>query len=337
MSVNPGVYRKIGTSSVHGVGFGAMGISTWYGSVEPDEERLKVLDSAYELGSRHWDTSDIYGDSEELIGKWLKTRGKREEIFLATKFGVTATGLRGDREYVMQAVERSLERLGVETVDLYYIHRIDKKIPIEVTIRALAELVQQGKIKNIGLSECSARTLRRAHAVHPIAAVQMEVSPFALEVFDPQTGLAEAAKELGVTIVAYSPLSRGLLTGRFKSPDDFELNDIRRFFPKFSRENFPKILSLMAKLEEIGTKHNATSGQVTLAWILAKGPNFVVIPGTKKIKYLEENIGAEKVKLAVEEIETIDKLAGAARADLPAERYSAGHMEYTFADTPEEI
>ncbi|KAF8641811.1 hypothetical protein AX16_009792 [Volvariella volvacea WC 439] len=330
------IYRQIGGDSVHGIGFGAMGISFYYGAIESDEERLKVLDAAYNLGSRHWDSSNIYGDSEELIGKWFKRTGKRNEIFLATKFGITPQGPRGDPAYARECLETSLKRLGVDYVDLYYIHRIDSKIPIEVTMREMAKFVKEGKVKHIGLSECSAATLRRAHAIHPIAAVQLEVSPFVLDIWDEKIALAKTAKELGVTIVAYSPLARGLLSGRFKSPDEFEANDFRRTVPKFSKENFPKILNVVSKLEEIGRKHNATAGQVTLAWVLAKGDNFVVIPGTKKTKYLEENMGAEKVHLSAEEVAAIDKIAKAAEVDIPGERYGEWAMNFCLADTPRE-
>ncbi|TFK66087.1 Aldo/keto reductase [Pluteus cervinus] len=327
------VYRKIGDSTIHSIGFGVMGISTWYGAIDSDEERFKVLDAAYDSGCRHWDTSNVYGDSEDLIGKWFKRTGKRNEIFLATKFGGGAQ-IRGDPEYVDECIEKSLSRLGVDYVDLFYAHRIDSKIPIEVTVRALKKLVEQGKVKYLGLSECSATTLRRANAIHPISAVQLEVSPFVLDIFQPEIGLADACKEIGSTIVAYSPLGRGLLTGRYRSPDDFEEDDWRRHVPKFSRENFPKILQLVSSLEEIGKKHNATAGQVTLAWILALLPNIVVIPGTKKAKYLLENMGAAQVKLSKEEVEAVTKLAK--EAEIPGNRYPDAYMASTFGDTPEE-
>ncbi|KAJ7629480.1 NADP-dependent oxidoreductase domain-containing protein [Mycena polygramma] len=324
--------RKLGRSdgSVSEIGFGAMGISAFYGAVESDEERFKVLDAAYKGGCTHWDTAHMYGDSEELIGKWFKRTGKRNDIFLATKFGVAidpATGgplaVRGDPEFVKEQAATSLRRLGVDHIDLFYQHRVDTKTPIEVTVGAMAGLVKEGKVKYLGLSECSADTLRRACAVHPISAVQVEFSPFILDIEDPKIGLLATARELGVTIVAYSPLGRGLLTGQYKSPDDFAADDFRRTIPKYSAANFPKILDVVGRLEKIGENHkigekHATAGQVTLAWILAQGPEFVVIPGTKKIKYLEENLGASAVKLSNEEIAAVRKIAE--EADVPGDR-----------------
>ncbi|KAF7351048.1 Alginate-lyase domain-containing protein [Mycena sanguinolenta] len=294
--------RKIGQTHVSAIGFGTGAISGFYGAIESEEERFKLLDAAHAKGCTFWDTAHVYGDSEELIGKWFKRTGKRNDIVLATKFGVHATGVRGDPAFVKEQCATSLARLGVDSIDLYYQHRVDPDVPIEITVGAMAELVDQGKVKHLGLSECSAKTLRRAHAVHPIAAVQVEYSPFVLDIEDPKIALLETARELGVTIVAYSPLGRGLLTGRFKSPDDFEADDFRRTVPKFSAENFPKILDVVSRLHKIGEKHGATAGQVTLAWILAQGPDFVVIPGTKNIKYLEENLAASAVELSKEDV-----------------------------------
>ncbi|KAJ6475238.1 NADP-dependent oxidoreductase domain-containing protein [Mycena vitilis] len=323
--------RKIGQALVSEIGFGAMGISSFYGAVESDEERFKVLDAAHAKGCLHWDTAYIYGDSQELIGKWFKRTGKRNDIFLATKFGITPQGVRGDPDFVKEQCASSLQKLGVDTIDLYYQHRVDPNTPIEVTVGAMAELVKEGKVKYLGLSECSAKALRRAHAVHPIAALQIEYSPFILDIEDPKIALLETARELGVTIVAYSPLGRGLLTGRYKSPDDFEANDFRRTVPKFSAANFPKILDVVSRLHKIGEKHNATAGQVTLAWILAQGPEFVVIPGTKKIKYLEENLGASALKLSAEEIAAVRKIAE--ESEIPGERNA--RMGSMLIDSPE--
>ncbi|KAJ7119571.1 NADP-dependent oxidoreductase domain-containing protein [Mycena epipterygia] len=325
--------RKIGDALVPEIGFGAMGISAFYGTPESDEDRFKVLDAAYAGGSRHWDTADVYGDSEELIGKWFKRTGKRSDIFLATKFGYTASDPLGDPEYVKQQATKSLSKLGVEYIDLYYQHRIDPKTPIELTVGAMAELVKEGKVKYLGLSECSAKALRRAHAVHPISAIQIEYSPFVLDIEDPKVALLETARELGVTIVAYSPLGRGLLTGQYKSPNDFEESDFRRGIPKYSEANFPKILGVVEKLKEVGRKHNATSGQVTLAWILAQGPEFVVIPGTKKIKYLEENLGAAAVRLSPEEVSAVRKIAE--ESEVPGNRYDGANMAQVLLDSPE--
>ncbi|SJL06546.1 related to pyridoxine 4-dehydrogenase [Armillaria ostoyae] len=330
MSLPP---RKIGDALINPIGFGAMGLSSYYGSVDSDEERFKILDAAYEKGCTHWDSSNVYGDSELLIGKWFKRTGKRNEIFLTSKFGITPNGARGDPEYVKQQCAKSLERFGVDYVDLYYQHRPDRNVPIEHTVAAMAELVKEGKVKYLGLSECTAKDLRRAHAVHPISAIQVEFSPLVLYIEDSKLAILQTARELGVTVVAYSPLARGLITGQYTSPDDFEEGDFRKTIPKYSKENFPKILNLVDHLKAIATKHNATPGQVTLAWILAQGDDFVVIPGTKKIKYLEENLGAAKVKLSQEEVTAIRKLAE--ESDIPGERYAAAGMAAVLQGTPE--
>jgi len=327
--------RKIGDAQVAEIGVGWMGISAFYGKTESDEERFKVLDAAYENGCRNWDTADVYGDSEELIGKWFKRTGKRSEIFVATKYGITANGPNATPEYIRGQIERSLTRLGVDYVDLYYLHRVDPKTPIEVAVGVMAELVKEGKVKRIGLSECSAKCLRRAYNVHPISALQIEYSPFVLDIERPDVGLLDTCRELGVTVVAYSPLGRGLLTGRYKSPDDFEPGDFRLGIPKYSRENFPKILDVVSRLEKIGEKHNASSAQVTLAWILAQGPEFVLIPGTKSTKYLKENIGASKIKLSAEEIAEVRKIAEETEKNIAGTRYAESRMAGLLLDSPE--
>ncbi|KAK0447349.1 NADP-dependent oxidoreductase domain-containing protein, partial [Desarmillaria tabescens] len=301
--------------------------------VDSDEERFKILDAAYEKGCRHWDSADIYGDSELLIGKWFKRTGKRNEIFLTSKFGITANGGRGDPEYVKQQCVKSLERFGVDYIDLYYQHKPDRNVPIEHTVTAMAELVKEGKVKYLGLSECTAKDLRRAHAIHPISAIQVEFSPLVLYIEDPKLAILQTARDLGITVVAYSPLARGLITGQYKSPDDFEEGDFRKSIPKYSKENFPKIPGLVEHLKAIASKHDATPGQVTLAWILAQGGDFVVIPGTKKIKYLEENLGAAKVKLIQDEVAAIRKLSE--ESDVPGSRYSAAWMSSVLQATPE--
>ncbi|KIK64255.1 hypothetical protein GYMLUDRAFT_161809 [Collybiopsis luxurians FD-317 M1] len=332
MSLAP---RKIGDSLVNPIGFGIMGISIWYGSIDSDEERLKVLDAALEEGCNCWDSADVYGDSELLIGKWFKKTGKRSEIFLATKFGASGdrkSAPRGDPDYVKGQCAKSLERLGTDYIDLYYQHRPDPTVPIEVTVGTMAELVKEGKVKYLGLSECTAADLRRAHSVHPISAIQVEYSPFALHIEDEKLAILKTARELGVTVVAYSPLARGMLTGRYTSPDDFEDGDFRKYMPKFQKENFPKILDVVQKLKDIGAKHNATAGQVTLAWILAQGEDFVVIPGTKSIKYLKENMGTSTVKLSPEEIDTIRKIAE--ETEIPGDRYPAAALARVLVDTP---
>ncbi|KAJ8091804.1 Aldo-keto reductase str7 [Marasmius tenuissimus] len=329
MSVSP---RKIGNAPVHPIGFGAMGISRFYGKVGTDEERFEVLDAALAAGCNHWDSANIYGDSEELIGKWFKRTGKRSEIFLTSKFGNTPNGARGDPEYAKEQFAKSLERFGTDYIDLYYLHRTDPKTPIEVTVGAMAELVKEGKVKYIGLSECTAEDLRRAHAVHPISAIQFEFSPLVLFIEDEKIAILKTARELGITIVAYSPLARGLITGQYKSPDDFEADDFRRTVPKYSAENFPKILDLVKRIGEVGSKHNATPGQVTLAWILAQGDDFVVIPGTKKVKYLKENMGAANIKLSPEEVALIRKYAQ--ESEIPGDRYGAMGMQHVLKQSP---
>ncbi|KAI0938383.1 hypothetical protein AcV5_000077 [Taiwanofungus camphoratus] len=329
--------RKIGSHEVSAIGYGAMGISRFYGKALPDEERLKVLDALYENGCTNWDTADIYGDSEILIGKWFKKTGKRNEIFLATKFGfesdVPDKVVNGDPEYVRKAIQKSLDRLGVNFVDLYYLHRPDPEVPIELTVGAMAELVKAGKVKYLGLSECSADTLRRAHAVHPISALQVEYSPFTLDIEDEKIGLLKTARELGVAIIAYSPLGRGMITGRYRSPDDFEEGDFRKIIPRYSKENFPNILKLADGLQKIGARHGATAGQVSLAWLLAQGSDVIPIPGTTSIERLKENLGAANVKLTPAEIEEVRAIAaGADAANGP--RYPGGMMTVLFADTP---
>ncbi|KAF7324525.1 Aldo-keto reductase [Mycena kentingensis (nom. inval.)] len=350
--------RNIGGVPVGEIGFGVMGIAwTVYGELENDEERFKVRPDYIDCSSiiiipwaglgcssrerkpplGHSARLSIQGDSETLIGKWFKRTGKRGDIFLATKGAVKGVTPNGSREFVREQVQTSLTRLGVDCIDLYYIHRVDPTTPIEVTIAALKELIQEGKIKSIGISECSAKTLRRAHAVHPIAALQAEYSPFVLDIERPEIGLLEACRELGVTIVAYSPLGRGLLTGRFKSLDDLPEDDFRRGIPMFSKENFSKILALVADIEKIGKNHNATSGQVALAWVLAQGKDFVVIPGTKNVKYIKENIGgaSSALQLSAEEIAELRRMAEAIQEELPGPRYPEMYMEGFLADTVE--
>ncbi|CAE6449140.1 hypothetical protein RSOLAG1IB_11122 [Rhizoctonia solani AG-1 IB] len=303
-----------------------------YGAPGDDETRFKVLDKLVELGCTNWDTADIYGDSEVLIGKWFKATGKRDQIFLASKFGITPEGPNGSPEYLNQQLNQSLERLGVDTIDLYYVHRIDSKTPIETTMNALVDLVKAGKIRYIGLSEPSPTTLRRANKVHPIAAIQVEYSPFVLDI-EQKGHLLDTARELGVTVVAYSPLGRGLLAGQVTSHADIPDDDMRKGIPKYSEANFPKITSLVNKIKDIGKKHNATSGQITLAFMLAQGDNIIPIPGTKKIKYAEENVGALGVKLTPEDIKAIRKAI--VETELTGDQYPTAYMHLLYGDTPE--
>lgn len=334
--------RKIGDTTVSAQGLGCMGMSfgyTSYGGYD-DAASLEVLTRAADLGVTFWDTSDIYGPhtNEQLIGKWFKQTGRREEIFLASKFANSIIDgkfvVRGDAAYVKEACAGSLTRLGVDCIDLYYQHRVDSKTPIEETVKAMAELKAEGKIRYLGLSECSERTLRRAHAVHPIAAIQMEYSPFALEIESSQTNLLKAARELGVTIIPYSPLGRGFLTNTIKSRADFEENDTRSKHPCFSEEHFDENLKLVTTLSEIAKRKGVTTGQLVLAWVMAQGDDFIPIPGTKKVKYLEENAKAAEVKLSTEEVQEIrteiEKVGGG-----KGERYPPAMMSACFGDTPE--
>lgn len=242
-----------------------------------NEQSYKVLTRAADRGLSLWDSSDVYGPhtNEQLIGKWFKETGRRNEIFLCTKFGNLRVdgkpAVRGDKEYVREACLASLERLQTDHIDLYYQHRVDNKVPIEETVQAMVELKKEGKIKYLGLSECSAATLRRAHAVHPIAAAQMEFSPFALEIESAQTDFLRTARELGVKIIAYSPLGRGFLTNTIKSRDDFDEGDNRLNHPRFSEEHFDDNLKLVQILADIAEKKGCTAGQLSIAWVLAQG------------------------------------------------------------------
>ncbi|KAK4693869.1 pyridoxine 4-dehydrogenase, partial [Lecanoromycetidae sp. Uapishka_2] len=331
--------RKLGKDgpAVTALGFGAMGLSAFYGKPEPDEERFKVLDRAYELGEHFWDSADIYQDNEDLIGKWFKRTGKRDEIFLATKFANTMKDgqmtVKSDPEYVKEACEKSLKRLGIPTIDLYYCHRLDGVTPVEKTVEAMAQLKKEGKIKHLGLSEVSSTSLRRAHKIHPISAVQIEYSPYALDIESPTIQLLKTCRELGVATVAYSPLGRGMLTGLYTSPADFEEGDFRKYAPRFSEENFPKNLKLADEIGALAKKKGCTAGQLTLAWLMAQGEDIIPIPGTKKIKYLDENVGALHVKLTEEENAAVRKAVEG--AEIHGERYPPGMAARLFSESPE--
>ncbi|KAI7484791.1 Aldo/keto reductase [Hortaea werneckii] len=337
--------RKIGDDLVSATGLGCMGMSFAYTSFGgyDDQASAAVLTRAADLGVNFWDTSDIYGPhtNEQLIGKWFKDTGRRKEIFLASKFGNLrdAEGkpiVRGDRDYVKEACQASLQRLGVDQIDLYYQHRVDPKVPIEETVKAMVELKEEGKIRYLGLSECSAKTLRRACKVHPIAAAQMEYSPFALEIESAQTEFLKTARELGVKIVAYSPLGRGFLTNSIKSRDDLDPSDNRFNHPRFSEEHFADNLRLVQILADIAAKKGCTPGQLSLAWVLAQGPDILPIPGTKRVKYLEENAEAVKVNLGPEEeadIRQAIESVGGSKGD----RYPPAMMARLFGDSPETV
>jgi len=306
--------KPLGSQGLHAspLGLGCMGMSDFYGKRD-DETSEQVIRRAFDLGISFFDTADMYGPytNEELVGRAIK--GFRNEITLATKFGIvrdvndpSKRGVNGKPEYVRQSVEGSLKRLGVDVIDLYYLHRKDPDTPIEETVGALADLVREGKIRGIGLSEVSADTLRKAHAVHPVTALQSEYS---LWTRDPEDGVLQACRELGVAFVAYSPLGRGFLTGQIKKFEDFEPDDYRRFSPRFQGDNFNKNLELVKKIEDLAKSKGCTTAQLALAWVLAQGENIFPIPGTKRIQYLEENVGALDVQLTKEELDEIDGIA----------------------------
>ncbi|KAI1637527.1 aldo-keto reductase [Biscogniauxia mediterranea] len=334
--------RKLGDELVSAIGLGCMGMSGSYASFGGfnDEESFKVLTRAADLGITFWDTSDFYGPftNERLIGRWFKETGRRNEIFLATKFAARIVDGKfevfGDPEYVKESCRASLERLGTDHIDLYYQHRIDPKTPIEKTIQAMAELKKEGKIRYLGISECSAKSLRRAYKVHPIAAVQMEYSPFALQIESEETDILRTARELGVKIVAYSPLGRGFLTGSITKREDFDEKDSRRSHPRFSEEYFEHNLKLAGLIGSIAKEKGCTPSQLALAWVMAQGEDIIPIPGTKRTKYLEENAQAAYVKLSPQEeakIRGVVNEFGGAKGD----RYPAAAMHTLFADSPE--
>lgn len=305
--------RRLGKSGpeVSEIGFGCMGISDFYGPLEEDAG-VAVIQQVIDLGVNFLDTADMYGPwvNERVVGKAIRDR--RDEVVLATKFGNVRDeqgaflGIDGSPAYVKSACDASLKRLGVDHIDLYYQHRVDKKTPIEDTVGAMAELVEAGKVRFLGLSEASPKTIRRAAAVHPITALQTEYSLWTRE---PEDEILATVRELGITFVAYSPLGRGFLSGQIKSPDDFAPDDYRRRMPRFQGENFQKNLDLVARVSEIAKEKCVLPSQLALAWLLAQGDDIVPIPGTTKINHMRENIAAADIEITADDLARIDEAA----------------------------
>ena len=305
--------RQLGPLTVSALGLGCMGMSEFYGPGD-ERESIATLHRALDLGCTLLDTADMYGPftNEQLVGRAIA--GRRDEVVLATKFGNERradgswVGINGSPDYVRSACDASLTRLGIDTIDLYYQHRVDKSVPIEETVGAMAELVAAGKVRHLGLSEASPETIRRAHAVHPIAALQTEYSLWERE---PEDAILPALRELGIGFVPYSPLGRGFLTGQLRSPDDFADDDHRKTSPRFTGENFTRNLALVDTVQALATARGCTAGQLALAWLLAQGDDVVPIPGTRRQDRLEENLGAVDLVLTAGELDALGNLGTA--------------------------
>ncbi|WP_223471727.1 MULTISPECIES: aldo/keto reductase [unclassified Pseudomonas] len=323
--------RQLGHRGPHvsSIGLGCMGMSDFYTTGVDEREAIATLHRAVELGVTLFDTADMYGPhtNEELLGRAL--RGKRENLYLASKFGLVrssdphARGVNGRPDYVRQSVEGSLKRLDTDYLDLYYQHRIDPEVPVEETIGAMAELVKAGKVRHIGISEASAETIQRAHAVHPLAAVQSEYSLWSRE--PEHNGVLDTCRRLGIAFVAYSPLGRGFLTGELKSPEDFAADDYRRFNPRFQADNFNRNLALVERVKALALDKGISAAQLALAWVLAQGDHVIPIPGTKQRKYLESNVAAASVMLSADELAQLDGIF-AGEGAVAGDRYQAHTM-----------